>query len=129
MIGEHYGTVQVTFKDDSFTLVRNRIEQLCDRIQQIGLKIAWECNTRVDLIDRALLKRMTAAGCNIIKVGIESGSDRILEKIDKGITLEQIRSAAKLLNDKSFRWFERTVVEPEDESHGKEVAATISFLC
>ncbi len=68
------------------------------------IKINWDCNTRVDLVDRELLRVMKKAGCNSIKVGIESGSERILMLMDKGITLERIQASAKLFRNVGIHW-------------------------
>lgn len=100
----HFGTRQFTFKDDSFTVNRKRVLEFCDSLLEAGLKINWDCNTRVDLIDLELLKAMKRAGCNSIKVGIESGSERILALMDKGITLERIHEAARLFREAGIHW-------------------------
>ena len=69
-----------------------------------GIKINWDCNTRVDLVDPELLRTMKKAGCNSIKVGIESGSERILKLMDKGITFERIQEAARLFREVGIHW-------------------------
>ena len=68
------------------------------------LDINWDCTTRVNLIDDELLDIMQEAGCNTIKVGIETGSERIMKEINKGITFEQVRKAARLLNKHGIFW-------------------------
>lgn len=99
-----YGTRQFTFKDDSFTINRKRVLEFCERLLNTNIKINWDCNTRADLVDSELLKTMKRAGCNSIKVGIESGSERILTLMDKGITLEHIRESAQLFRDVGIHW-------------------------
>lgn len=99
-----YGTTQFSFKDDSFTVSKKRVDELCDKLINEKLNLNWECNTRVNLIDENLLGKMKKAGCNSIKVGIESGSDRILKMMNKGITHDQVRTAAKLLRKAGIHW-------------------------
>ncbi len=99
-----YGTRQFTFKDDSFTVNRKRVMEFCTRLIDTGIKVNWDCNTRVDLVDLELLKTMKRAGCNSIKVGIESGSERILKLMDKGITLERVKEAARLFREARIHW-------------------------
>lgn len=99
-----YGTVFFTFKDDSFTVNKNRAEEFCERLIRERIKITWECHTRVDLVDQPLLELMFKAGCRIIKVGVESGSQRILDKMKKGITIEQIKKAGKLFEKAGIYW-------------------------
>lgn len=67
------------------------------------LDIEWVCDTRVDLISRDLLKEMKAAGCKTIWFGGESGSPRILKKINKGVTLEQTERALKMCRDEGIQ--------------------------
>ena len=104
LVKEKYGTTQFTFKDDSFTLNKKRVYELCHELTKEKIKISWECNTRVNLIDEDLLKLMKKAGCNYIKIGIESGSEKILSKINKGITCEQSREAARILRQVGIHW-------------------------
>ena len=104
LVMANYNTRQFSFKDDSFTVNKRRVEELCSRLLADKLKISWECNTRVDLINESLLAKMKKAGCNSIKVGVESGSEHILKKMNKGITHNQVRDAAKLLKKAGIHW-------------------------
>jgi len=77
---------------------------LCERIIKEGLNINWSCATRVNLIDEKALKLMKLAGCNLIKIGIESGSERVLGIIQKGISIDLIQRAANKLNKSGIFW-------------------------
>jgi len=100
-----YNTTQFSLKDDTFPVNRERVLEFCKVIKEKRLKIGWDCNVRANLVDESLLKTMKSAGCNGIKMGIESGSDRILTEImKKGITVAQVKHAAKLLNKVSIHW-------------------------
>lgn len=104
-IQAEYGTTQFSFKDDTFTVNPKRVLEFCNEIKNKNLKINWECNARVNLIDESLLKQMKSAGCNSIKVGIESGSDRVLKTImKKGITVAQIKQAAGIIHKVGIHW-------------------------
>jgi radical SAM superfamily enzyme YgiQ (UPF0313 family) len=104
LVRGRYGTTQFEFKDDSFTVNKKWTIALCDRIIAERLSINWGCSTRVNLLDEELVEKMKAAGCNAVKVGIETGSERILKETDKGVTFEQMRKAASLLNKHSLFW-------------------------
>lgn len=104
LVRERYGTTQFSFKDDSFTINKARVEELCEKLIKEKFNINWECNTRVDLVTEDLLKKMKQAGLNCIRVGIESGSERILEAMNKGITLDQVRNASKLFKKVGIHW-------------------------
>lgn len=99
-----YGTSQFEFKDDTFTLNKKWVIELCHRIISEKLKINWGCTTRANLIDGELVKIMKKAGCNVIKLGIETGSERILKETKKGVTFEQMKMAAKILNKVGLFW-------------------------
>jgi radical SAM superfamily enzyme YgiQ (UPF0313 family) len=104
LVKEKYGTILFSFKDDSFTVNKKRVGEFCDTLLAERLNIGWECNTRVDLINEGLLRKMKKAGCNGIKVGVESGSERILKGMNKQITHEQVRNAAKIFKKVGIHW-------------------------
>jgi radical SAM superfamily enzyme YgiQ (UPF0313 family) len=97
LINKH-GAKEVYFLDDLFTLNKEWVNELCNNIIQrkISEKILWSCNTRTNLIDLPTLENMKKAGCWQIHFGIESGSQRLLDLIKKGTTLQQSRDAIKL---------------------------------
>jgi len=76
---------KIDFQDDTFTLNKKRVLELCEEIQKAKLKLDWQCNTRIDLIDEELLYNMKKAGCSLIHFGIESGNELIRKnQIHKG---------------------------------------------
>lgn len=87
---------EIVFYDDSFTLNKKRILQLCEEIHERKIDVLWSCETRVDLINEELLKAMKKAGCYMIAYGIETGNQMILNNLRKRITTEQIRYAIEL---------------------------------
>ena len=91
-----YAIKQFTIKDSTFTVNKNWVYEICSDIEKRGLKINWTCNTRVDLVDEALLMAMKKSGCYMILFGIESGSQKVLDMMKKGITIEQIKKAISL---------------------------------
>lgn len=95
----NYGTKGIYFVGDNFTINKKRTIELCELIKKSKLDIEWVCDTRADMISRNLLQAMKEAGCRTIWFGVESGSPRILEKINKGITNEQTIQAFKLCRE------------------------------
>jgi len=71
------------FEDDSLTLSRKQVFEMCNELKKRGLVRDWICETRIDLVDEALLKEMHEAGCAEISFGIESGNERIRNQIVK----------------------------------------------
>lgn len=89
------GYDRISFADDVFTLNRRRVLGVCEEIRHRGLQFQWECLGRVDSIDYATALEMKKAGCTRIYFGIESGSDQILNLMQKKITAEQARNAVQ----------------------------------
>ena len=76
----NYNIKTVMFFDETFTLDRKRLEIITQAIIDDKLNIKWYCNSRVDLIDVDILKKMKEAGCTAVCMGIESGSQKIIKK-------------------------------------------------
>ena len=87
------GYERISFGDDVFTMKKQRVLEVCREIQQRGLRFSWECLGRVDALDYPTAAAMQQAGCTRIYFGIESGSDQILEQMNKKITTDQARRA------------------------------------
>jgi len=73
-------------QSDVFSRDRDWTLALCERLLSADLGITWFCNSRVDTVDEEVLARMKAAGCRLVALGVESGSDRVLRAIRKGAT-------------------------------------------
>jgi radical SAM superfamily enzyme YgiQ (UPF0313 family) len=78
---------------DLFTINRDQVMGLCQRIIDDGLKIKWTCNSRVDYVDQEMLQMMGRAGCWMISWGIESGNELILKRAHKGADPTKARQA------------------------------------
>lgn len=89
------------FKSDTFTINKDWVIQLCDLIinSELKGKINWVANSRVNTIDEEMLLKMKQAGCSVIALGIESGSDESLVRMKKGTNVEQNRKAVKLIKN------------------------------
>jgi anaerobic magnesium-protoporphyrin IX monomethyl ester cyclase len=90
-----YGEKQYTFYDDAFTVDQARTEEICNEILRRGLKIKWDCETRVDMVSPHLLKKMNEAGCIAVWYGVEAGSDKVRDAMGKGISTQQTLDAFK----------------------------------
>lgn len=99
-----YGTEYFSFRDSTFTIDQNWVTGLCQQLIEKRLQIKWECLTRVGHFDDTLLALMKTVGCDRIRIGIESGSPRILYYMNKNITLTQIRESAEMLHRSGIAW-------------------------
>ncbi|MEK6920479.1 MAG: radical SAM protein [Nanoarchaeota archaeon] len=94
-----YGADSIQFYDETFTVHRQRVIDLCEAMIKENLNMQWACFTRANLVDKELLKKMKEAGCYLIFFGLESGVQRLIQLIKKDITLEQSRNAVKLCKE------------------------------
>ena len=93
---ETYGTRGIYFIGDNFTINKKRTAEICQLIKSSGIDVRWTCETRADLINKELLGEMKSAGCETMFFGVESGSPRIQQKLNKGIDLQQVEGAFEL---------------------------------
>lgn len=96
-----FGHDEIYFDDDTFTIDRQRVLDICRLIQERGLhkQVEWIAQCRVDTVDREVLGAMKAANCGYILFGVESGSPEMLKKMRKGITVDKVRAAFKLTRE------------------------------
>ena len=95
-----YGVKEFNIVDDNFTHNRAVVESFCHGIIERGLNIFWSGSTgiRLDSLDEELLGLMRRSGCYSFYVGIESGSQRILDLMKKHLTLDTIRQGVQMIN-------------------------------
>lgn len=122
----NFGTRGLYFIGDNFTINKKRTLELCKLIKSSGLDVEWICDTRVDLISRDLLKEMRSAGCRTIWFGVESGSPRILKKLNKGVTIEQTENAFKLCRQEDIKLSCSLMMGVPGETLG-DIKATFKF--
>jgi len=122
-----FGVRTVSFFDETFTIDRKRTMALCEAIKQENLHIRWYCNTRVELVDRILLSKMREAGCSGIAYGIESGSQRILDDVEKGNTVEEAENAIRWTKQAGIKAYCSFIVGLPGESW-ETVEETLRFI-
>lgn len=80
---------EIFIEDDTFTTDKNRVQKFCEQIEDKNFKITWSCQTKADLDYESMIK-MKNAGCRLLDVGYESGSNKILKNIKKDVSVEQL---------------------------------------
>ena len=90
-----YNMKEISFWDDTMTVNKKWLEKFCNCLIENKVNVTWTCYSRVDTVNLEILKLMKKAGCWNIFYGYESGTQQLLDNINKGITLEQIRNANK----------------------------------
>lgn len=96
---ERQGVNVLVFTDDFFNWNRDRVLELCEAIQRAGLRIRWTAEGRVRPADLEMFRRMRQAGCTTFSMGVESGSPRMLELLQKQVTVEEIEAAFRLARE------------------------------
>ena len=87
----------VYFVDDVFTVHKKRVKKLLRMMIKDNLKMRWKCEARADHLDDEICELMAEAGCERVKIGFESGSDRILSEVKKLETREEMLVGANML--------------------------------
>lgn len=83
----------INFRDETFMANHRRIQEFCRAYMESGIGLRWGCGLRTNVADAETLRLMRRAGCEEIQYGVESGSDRVLQRMNKHVTAEQNRQA------------------------------------
>jgi radical SAM superfamily enzyme YgiQ (UPF0313 family) len=85
--------------DDTFTVRKDRVHELCDELIRRKLKFRWDVRAHVNTVTPDLLKHMAEAGCDRIHYGVESGNDRMMKEIRKNTNVEKVKKAVQFTKD------------------------------
>lgn len=121
-----YGAREIEFLDDTFTLKMSRAEEISRMIVSEGLDISWSASSRVNTFSRSLGEAMRRAGAHTIYFGIESGSDKTLRLIGKGITRRQAMDAVKAARNSGLNALGSFIIGFPHEGE-EDIRATIRF--
>lgn len=100
---EKYSVRDIRIMDDNFILFRSKITKVCELLKEKKIDISWSCLARVDMVNLETLKMVKEAGCWQIAYGIESGSQEILDMLNKNITLDQVKKAVRLTKEAKIK--------------------------
>ena len=114
------------FEDDTLTTNPKHVMGICDEILRRKIKKPWSCLGRVDTVTEEMLKKMKEAGCYMIRYGLESSSQEILDRVKKGITVSQIIKASAMTKKAGIKVFASYVVGLPGETK-KTLEETIKF--
>ncbi|WP_295791218.1 radical SAM protein [Mucilaginibacter sp.] len=104
MLKEHYQMDHIWFCDDIFGLKPGWVKEFAKLLYIENIKIRFKIQSRADLLaDEETVKALALAGCENVWIGAESGSQQILDAMDKGITIAQIREATRLMKENNIK--------------------------
>ena len=128
LLRDEYGAKDIAVWDDNFVSNNEIASAVCEELIHKQLGISWSVEARVDCVDFNLLEKMKKAGCDYIAYGIECGSQRVLDYLNKRITKEQIRETIRItkkagINIRAYFMFGLPTETVE------EMKETIRFAC
>src|SRR6204780_2962471 len=103
ILKESAGVQHIWFGDDIFALDRHWVEQFAKEIARRDAAIPFKIQSRADLMSETTVRNLKAAGCAEVWMGVESGSQAVLNAMDKGLTLSSVRAARRLLKEAGIR--------------------------
>lgn len=127
---EHYckqGFREIYIKDEMFTSLKKRNDEIFDWLIDHDVDLTWFCSAAVGWIDKPVMEKMRRAGCHTIKVGVESGVQEILDRIKKGITLEQINETFKWAKEVGLNTHAHMMIGHPGETE-QSINQTIEFV-
>ncbi len=123
-----YRSREIVFFDETFTIGERRVIELCEGLIDMGAPVGFNIRARADGITSDVARALFAAGCTGVSLGIESGSDRILKKMNKGETTGQIREAVRICREARLVTRGYFMLGYVGETAG-EMEETIRFAC
>ena len=100
---EKYNIKNFIFWSDLFNSDNKWVSKLCEKIIELGFDITFSTNTRADSAEINTVKLMKKAGCSLVSIGIESGSELLLSKMGKKITKEQIKNTVQMFKKEGIK--------------------------
>ena len=127
LLSHVYNVKHIVFADDAFSVDMRAAKELCQTIIDRRLKLAWMATTRVDAVDRELLALMRRAGCYEISYGVESGSQRLLDKMGKKASVETAKQAISATRQVGIQATALLIVGNQGETK-ESINETVDFL-
>lgn len=89
---EKYNPDSIWFVDDVFTVSHKWLKEFCNELEKEGVKIPFECISRADRMNEEVIKLLKKAGCMRVWIGAESGSQKIINAMDRRVSVDQVRN-------------------------------------
>ncbi len=126
-----FGVISLDICDENMALDYGYATEFCERLLETDTNIHWNLpyGVRLDCLDADLVQLMERAGCYALSVGIESGSDRILEQIKKRLTVAQIREQMAIVKQHSRMMVQGYFMMGFPTETKEEIEETIDLAC
>lgn len=113
-----FGVTDFEFFDDTFTSDKGWVYAFCEFLEHLKMRFTWKALSRVDMLDYPLLKAMKKAGLTKLSLGIESGSQKILNSYSKGVTIEQSHRILTICKELGIKVHGFFMIGALDETEG-----------
>ncbi len=125
-ITKRFDIKSINFVDETISLRKEYFLDFCKKLRAKKLSVEWQSPTRANFVDEEIVRAAKQAGCHTFRFGIESGSQEILKKIDKGIDLAQSRQAVSLCRKYGIKTVAYFIIGYLGETEGT-IRQTIKF--
>ena len=127
VLHEQYRVKYFHFTDDEFCLKKSFLYDFCRKVKsKFKNEITWGCTGRVNLMTEDLIAEMADSGCTLIGYGIESGSQRMLDVMKKGVTVKQAKDALRW-TIKHLGWADTSFMIGAPGENRETIQETIDF--
>lgn len=99
ILRDRYGARDVSVWDDNFTSDKSLLFEVCEALKYRDFGLTWNVESRINMVDREILQALHDSNCCFIAYGIESGSQRMLDHMKKGITKDEIREKVRITQE------------------------------
>ncbi|MFH1285269.1 MAG: radical SAM protein [Candidatus Micrarchaeota archaeon] len=127
LLAKKFKMKRVYFSDESFTLIKEFVLEICEELKKRKLSVEWGIETRAEFISEELARAMKSAGCFRVDIGMETADAELLKKINKGNKVEDIERAVKILKANGIEARLFTIIGLPGENE-KTINNTLAFL-
>lgn len=127
LLKSKYGYDSAIFNDELTLISKERALELASAMRKSNLKMKWHCLSRIDFIDREILRELKSAGCTSLGFGIESGSQIILDEMNKKVTVENAKRVLRLCDEEGMLVSCTYIIGMPSETE-ETVKATVEFI-
>lgn len=121
------GIDEIHFVDDTFNVSMERVNRICEEILRRRLKLNWTCRPRARGFTREGMRLLRRAGCTRIQIGVETGSNEGLERLQKGITIEDAEKTVRGAREAGIATMAYFLIGCPHEKSEKDIRETIKF--
>lgn len=121
------GYREVFFRDEIFTVSKKRVFEVCKGIKERGIDITWICSARIGSVTLEMMREMKDAGCHMLRLGVESGVQELLDNVKKGIKVEQTKEVFKWAHEAGLDTHAHMMIGIPGETR-ETLAETMDFI-